>query len=111
MPIEKIKIIKSDLEKLFDKIAPNWKEQILYTWQYGGEHPKESATERLYNLEEYKTSQGGNLTIYAKGRGFIVELKNRFGFTDVLTNIKPSSGISPNDPREMTINELNILWK
>lgn len=90
MTIERIKIVKSSLEKLFDKINPNWKEQILYQWQYGEDHPEELVTLELYNLEEYEKSQGGNLTIYAKGKEFIIEQNDKFGHTDVLTNIEPS---------------------
>ncbi len=111
MSIEKIKIVKSDLEKLFDETVPDWKKQTLYKWQYGENHPEELETERLYDLRGYTKKVGGDLTIYAKKGGLIIEVEDGFGHTNVLTNMKPSEGFDPGRiPKEITINRLDILY-
>lgn len=110
--IQRVKIVESDIEKLFDKIVPDWKNQTLYQWQYGGEHPEGMATSNLYDLKYYKKEQAGRLTLYAKKGGLIVELEdNNFGHTNVLTNVEPSGMIDKEkEPKKIAIDELRILF-
>ncbi len=83
----------------------------MYKWQYGGDnHSPDLATEKLYNLEEFKKIQSPPYIFYAKEDGFILEEEND-PFTDVLTNIEPQTEdlflYSPRrELREININDL-----
>lgn len=108
--IQRVKIVKSEIEKLLDRVDSNWKAQILYEWQYGEEHPPEMATEKIYNLEEFNKIEKSPYTFYVKGKEFILE-EYRDPFTDVLTNIElPTKDKWVYDPkkdiREVSINDL-----
>ena len=91
--IQKIRIARreeSELEKWLSDIDPNWKSKNLFEWQYGGDNQTSSTPQDIYDLKDFKKVGEGPMTMYQKGNKFLIEII-RGPFTNVLTNIKPST--------------------
>jgi len=91
--IQKVRIArreKSELEKWLSEIDPNWRGKNLYQWSYGGDNQTTLTPHDVYDLEGFNKLQMGPITKYQKGNHFLIEIIQN-PFTNVLTNIKPST--------------------